>query len=252
MSLRGWSDRAIQCKTVIGRYIYYFMHRTFILSPAHCSGLRAKMVLRPEGGFEIARRLQNEGISLGELFTFLSGLYFRGKLAYASVFADPPPFCSGIFVITPCCGLMKTDTVVTADDLRFFASTEIGVDVDAYVRPLSRDARRLARSAGGDTEIILLGSIATQKYLKVLLKFFGQRLKFPLDFIGRGDMSRGGLLLRRAHDREELAYVPVEGAVLHGKKPPKLAPRRYSSPALMEEKGSDECVPRLKNTPPQP
>lgn len=195
------------------------------------------MVVRPNAGFGIARRLRGEGVPLGELFTFLSGLYFRGKLAYASVFAKPPPFCSGIFIITPCCGLMKPDTLLTDEDLRFFASTEIGADVDAYVRPLSRDARRLARRAGPDTEIILLGSIATQKYVMVLLTCFGLRLKFPLDFVGRGDMSRGGLLLRRAQDREELDYIPVQGAVLHGKKPPKLAPRRYSSTASSERKG---------------
>ncbi len=218
--------------------LYVSMHRIFILSPAHCSGLRAKMVLRPKADFEIARRVQGEGASLGELFTFLSGVYFRGKLAYASVFANPPPSCSGIFVITPCCGLMKPDAVVTADDLRLFASTEIGVDVNAYIRPLSRDARRVAKCAGRDTDVVLLGSIATQKYVKVLLKHFGPRLKFPTDFVGRGDMSRGGLLLRRAHDREELDYTPVEGAVFHGKKPPKLAPRRYPT-ALIDEKGSD-------------
>jgi hypothetical protein len=214
------------------------MRRIFLLSPAQCGGLRARMTLRPEAAFDVARRLQAEGIPLGELFTFLSGLYFRGKLAYASAFADPPPSCPGVFVITPCRGLVPPETRVSADDLRLFAATEIGKNVAAYIRPLSRDARRLARCSGPDTEVVLLGSIATDKYLTVLLKWFGSRLQFPRDFVARGDMSRGGLLLRRAVDRQELEYIPVQGAVLHGKKPPKLTPRRYPRPPLPEDEGA--------------
>lgn len=212
------------------------MSRIFILSPAQCGGVRAQMTLRPEARFDVASRLQREGIPLGELFTFLSGLYFRGKLAYASVFADPPSSCAGVLVITPCRGLIPPDARMTADDLRLFARTEIGEDVSAYIRPLSRDARRLARCAGPDTEVILLGSIATKKYVKVLLKWFGPRLQFPREFIGRGDMSRGGLLLRHAVDRKELDYIPVEGSALHGKRPTKLSPRRYARPAPPDEK----------------
>ncbi|RPI99336.1 MAG: hypothetical protein EHM31_10345 [Candidatus Aminicenantes bacterium] len=203
------------------------MSRIFLLSPAHCGGRRAQMVLRRQARFDLALRLRDKGVPLGELFTFLSGLYFRGKMAYATAFADPPPSCPGVLVITPCRGLLPPETRISAADLRIFAATEIGEDIEAYIRPLSRDARRLARRAGPETEIILLGSIATGKYLNVLLKCFGSRLRFPRDFVARGDMSRGGLLLRRAEDREELEYIPAEGAVLHGTKPPKLAPRRY-------------------------
>jgi hypothetical protein len=194
------------------------------------------MILRPEANFDLARRLQGEGVPLGELFTFLSGLYFRGKLAYALAFASPPPALPGVLVITPCRGLLPPETLISAGDLRVFGATEIGKDIAAYARPLSRNARRLARRAGPETEFVLLGSIATDKYLDVLLKAFGPRLKFPRDFVARGDMSRGGLLLRRAMDREELETIPVQGAVLHGKKPPKLAPRRYPRPADKKEK----------------
>jgi hypothetical protein len=169
------------------------------------------------------------------LFSFLSGLYFRGKIAYATAFADPPASCPGVLVITPCRGLLPPETRISAGDLRVFAATEIGEDIEAYARPLSRDARRLARRAGPETEIVLLGSIATGKYLNVLLKCFGSRLRFPRDFVARGDMSRGGLLLRRAEDREELEYIPAQGAVLHGKKPPKLPPRRYPRPPVRED-----------------
>jgi hypothetical protein len=187
------------------------------------------MILRPQADFDLARRLKGEGAPLGELFSFLSGLYFRGKMAYAAAFADPPASCPGILVITPCRGLLPPETRISADDLRDFAAFDIGEDVEAYARPLARDARRLARRAGPETEIVLLGSIATGKYLNILLKAFGSRLRFPRDFVARGDMSRGGLLLRRAADREELEHIPVRGAVLHGKRPPKLPPRRQSS-----------------------
>jgi hypothetical protein len=206
------------------------MSRIFLLSPAHCRGRRAQLVLRPQARFDLARRLRGRGVPLGELFTFLSGLYFRGKLAYATAFADPPPGCPGVLVVTPCRGLLPPRTVIKAAVLREFGATEIGEDSEAYARPVSRDASRLARRAGPGTEFVLLGSIATDKYVSVLHEAFGRGLKFPCDFVGRGDMSRGGLMLRRAEDGSELEYVPVEGAVRHGPKPPKLEPRRAPRP----------------------
>jgi hypothetical protein len=77
--------------------------------------------------------------------------------------------------------------------------------------------------------VILLGSIATGKYVDVLLANFGERLRFPADFVGRGDMSRGGLMLRCAADRQELSYLPVADAIVNGKRPPKLVPRKYAT-----------------------
>ena len=71
---------------------------------------------------------------------------------------------------------------------------------------------------------MLLGSVASPKYTDILTGIFGSRLRFPLAFVGRGDMSRGGLLLRRAQEGTELDYVPIAGAVLHGARPPKLPP----------------------------
>ena len=78
----------------------------------------------------------------------------------------------------------------------------------------------------GPPEIVLLGSVATGKYVDVLLDVVGERLLFPTDFVGRGDMSRGGLLLRKAAEGVELEYVNVAGAVRHGPRPPKLPPLR--------------------------
>ena len=204
------------------------MTRTFLLSPAYAGGRRAQMLLNEGADFELARRLRNdEGVSLGEAFTFLSGLYFRGKLAYANVFARPD--LSRVLVITPTHGLVPAATPITLADLREFAEVDIQDDDPRYRKPLARDLRRLVRQLTPRCEIVLLGSVATGKYVNVLLQILRERIQFPAEFVGRGDMSRGGLLLRCAVDRTELVYIPVQGAVRKGKRPPKLEPRRYTT-----------------------
>jgi hypothetical protein len=163
------------------------------------------------------------------VFTFLSGLYFRGKIAYANVFARPARGTSGVLVITPTRGLIDARTRIHLDDLREFAELDIHQDDPRYRMPIERDARHLAAKLPPESDVVLLGSIATGKYVDVLLANFDKRLRFPADFVGRGDMSRGGLMLRCAADRQELSYIPVSGAVVNGKRPPKLAPRRYAA-----------------------
>ena len=54
---------------------------------------------------------------------------------------------------------------------------------------------------------MLLGSIATGKYLDLLLPILGERLLFPRAFAGVGDMRRGAMLLRAAASGEELEYA---------------------------------------------
>ncbi len=200
--------------------------RVFLLSPAFAGGQRARMIMSERAQFELARRLRSgdDLPTLGEVFTFLSGLYFRGKLAYAKAFASG----SAVFVITPNRGLLPVDLPVGVEDLRGFGEVDINADDPRYRRPLQRDVRKLLKALPRDAQIVLLGSIATGKYVDVLVANFGDRLVFPGDFVGRGDMSRGGLLLRSAVDRTELSYIPVSGAVRHGKRPPKLEPRRYT------------------------
>jgi hypothetical protein len=112
--------------------------------------------------------------------------------------------------------------MVTIESLREFASVPIDRDNIHYRQPLVRDATRLAAVAGSKCEIVLLGSVATGKYIDVLTKVFGPGLKFPAEFVGRGDMSRGGLMLRCAQEGRELTYLSVEGAVRHGPRPAKL------------------------------
>ena len=204
------------------------MNRVFLLSPAYAGGARARMILSERAQFDLARKLRaKQGVPIAEVFTFLCGLYFRGKIAYANAFARPVRGISGVFVITPTRGLVDATTRISLDDLHEFATVDIHENDLRYRAPLERDARRLARKLSTRSDVVLLGSIATGKYVDVLLANFGERLRFPSDFVGRGDMSRGGLMLRCAQDRQELNYMSVAGAVLNGKRPPKLVPRRY-------------------------
>jgi len=195
--------------------------RAFLLSPASCRGKRTEMLLNPAARFDLARALRGAGAPLGEVFAFLSGLYFRGKLAYARAFAGP----NSTWVITPGRGLLSPETNIRAEDLLAFAAIDVDLDEPRYREPLAEDARRLARRRGLG-EAVLLGSIATDKYVGVLRGPLGRRLVFPAAFVGRGDMSRGGLMLRAARAGTELEYVPLEQAARHGPRPARLARER--------------------------
>src|SRR5438046_6537075 len=97
-------------------------HQVFLLSPANCAGKRAGFLLRKDARSTLAQRLRSaEGASIGEVFTFMSGLYFRGKLAYASAFARPPGGCGGVQVIVPGRGLCPPRTVVDVAGVRAMA-----------------------------------------------------------------------------------------------------------------------------------
>jgi hypothetical protein len=183
------------------------MNRVFILSPANCNGLRAKWMLRKNSRLELAQRLRDTGAPLGEVFSFLSALYFRGKLTYASAFARPPANCAGIFIITPSAGLVPHDTLIKHPRLRGFSRVPIHLKSKLYSSALRRTAKKLAREITPECEVILLGSIASRKYLEILGPVFGTRLRFPAEFIGLGDMSRGGLLLRCVRENRELIYT---------------------------------------------
>jgi hypothetical protein len=205
------------------------MNRIFLLSPALCTGKRAEMILDEDASFVLARRLRSGGAPLGEVFAFVSGLYFRGKLAYATRFARPPAGAGGVLVITPSRGLMPAEEPVGVDCLREFASVSIDLGEPRYRVPLSRDAEGLAALAGDGCELVLLGSIATEKYAGVLGEALGTRLRFPPAFIGRGDMSRGGLMLRCVDEDRELDYAPFDGLARRGPRATKLEPRRTAA-----------------------
>jgi len=195
------------------------MRHVFLLSPARCDGKRAKMLLNPSASFDLAQRVRSGGgAPIGEVFSFLSGLYFRGKLAYANAFGEP----AGALVITTDRGLLSAEARVTREDLLAFSNVDLATAGERYIGPLRRHAEELAARIDGSSLVVLLGSIATGKYCDTLTAVFGTRLVFPSTFVGRGDMSRGGLLLRHAREGRELAYEPVVGAVRRGKRPPKL------------------------------
>jgi len=193
----------------------------FLLSPADSSGIRAKMLFSPKAQSGLAQRLRHSGATLGEVYSFISGLYFRGKLAYAERFKNPTPGIAGVHVITAAAGLLLPQALVTLPRLRRISATRVDPANPDYRRPLDRDALRLRALLEPHTQVVLLGSIATPKYVLPLLEVFRERLLFPKDFAGRGDMSRGSLLLRCCSRGVPLEYAPVVS--LHrGPRLPKL------------------------------
>jgi hypothetical protein len=202
--------------------------RVFVLSPASCRGRRASFLLSPRSSLPLAASLRRGEAPLGDVFSFLSGLYFRGKLAYARAFARPVSGAPGVFVVTPSEGLRQPQHPMSLDLLRAYASHEIDAANPLYAEPFRRDALRV-RERSPDVEVVLLGSVATPKYASVLSGVFGERLVFPGAFVGRGDMSRGGLLLRQAQSGIELDYRTLAAGPLTGARPPRL-PRLRERP----------------------
>lgn len=187
--------------------------RVFLLSPAHSGGKRAALLLRPQAAFPLAERLRSPaGAEIGEVFSFLSGLYFRGKMAYSSRFSSPPPAAPPALIVTTNRGLVEPSTAVWAEDLRAFADVPVDLRDPRYREPLRRSLRSLGETAP-DARFVLLGSVASRKYVELMLEELGDALCFPEPFIGMGDMQRGALMLRSAESGSELPYVPAAGAI---------------------------------------
>lgn len=217
--------------------------KVFLLSPAIATGRRALQLAAPRAGFAAAGRLRSpEGLPIGEAFCFMSALYFRGKLAYARRFAAfwggppelpeqptlaAPPECAGqesrvdlrlvpgagsILIIAPGFGLVSPEWPLTAERLRRLARTPVDPARRGYSAPLRRHARELAARLPAAARVVLLGSIATGKYLDLLLPILGERLLFPRAFAGTGDMRRGAMMLRAAASGEELDYAAAASA----------------------------------------
>jgi hypothetical protein len=196
--------------------------RVFLLSPAKAGGPRYTTLLREQSDLDLAIRLRQGTATIGEVYAFISSLYFRGKVAYVDAFCAARGATSSALVIVPGLGLVPLGTPVSIEQLRMIASIPVDEGNQTYRDALVRAARSLHQSAGPNCLFVLLGSIASGKYTGPLLEVFGDRLVFPVEFVGRGDMSRGGLMLRCASSKVELSYVPVRGAVRHGVRPPKL------------------------------
>lgn len=173
------------------------------------AGVRAGHLTGGQGRFALAQDLAaGRAVPLGEAFRYISGLYFRGKLAYADAFARPPAGRPdlGALVIVPGAGLLPPATPVTLEDLARMGQVAVHADNPAYRRPLEDAARDLAAVLGPACDVVLLGSVATPKYGSVLAGIFGERLMFPARFAGIGDMSRGSLMLKAAASGQELGY----------------------------------------------
>lgn len=170
----------------------------FLLSPADCRGKRAALLVRPGASFPLAVALREGRASIGQVFAFVSGLYFRGKLAYAERFGGLRR------VIVPGRGLLDPGLRIGVDHVAAFAEIDADADEPAFVAPLTRDARDLAGLHDGD--FVLLGSVATRKYVEPLSAALGARLRYPVALRSLGDKARGKLLLDRAASGEELEY----------------------------------------------
>ena len=180
--------------------------KVFLISPANLNGLRAKQLMSPRAKFDAAVMYRSEeGVPIALAFAFMSALYFRGKITYALQFADP----ANIYVITPGFGLVHADWRITQERMKTLQKTDVDVRSRNYRKPLERDAKALAKSLPGDAQVVLLGSVASGKYVDILWPLFGERLVFPAMFAGLGDMSRGGLLLRAARANRELEYTSL-------------------------------------------
>ncbi len=194
-----------------------------MLSPARAGGPRYSMLVREQAQFDLARKLRAGGAPIGEIYSFISGLYFRGKMAYVEAFgAAPHPGLPAALVIVPGAGLVPPDTIVTTSQLREISEIPVDEGNESFRAPLVKAAKLIDQHAAGACSYVLLGSVASAKYTNPLLEIFGERLLFPADFVGRGDMSRGGLMLRHARSAVELSYIPVRGASLRGVRAPRL------------------------------
>src|SRR3954468_22136453 len=116
----------------------------------------------------LTARLANGGAPLGEVFTFMSSLYFRGKLAYANRFGSA-------YGIAPGPGVLPADVLIRVEDLQNMAAVPVDEEEPRYLEPLLRDARALAKSLGSDGRVVLLGSVASAKYVTPLLDVLGAR-----------------------------------------------------------------------------
>lgn len=187
--------------------------RLFLLSPANLSGLRAKQLASPRAKFEAAVRYRSEeGVPIADAFAFMSALYFRGKIAYARRFAQPSPRVpgDGIFVITSGYGLVPPDWRLTPERMKRMQKIDVDLSAHSYTRPLRDHAELLARALEPEAEVVLLGSVATGKYVDVLRPILREHLRFPSLFAGLGDMARGGLMLRAVRANKELEYTTLD------------------------------------------
>jgi len=187
--------------------------RIYLLSPADAGGKRAATLFNSNAKFELAQRLRTTGVQIVEMYSFMSPLYFRGKLTYATKFANAPSGTPGSLVITPSRGLMRPESIVRLGDVSQLQNERLVAENPRYRDALERDLRTLSESVGPSAQFVLLGSIATRKYIPLLAEVLGDRLVVPRRFVGLGNMSRGALLLQCSREGCELEYISASQAL---------------------------------------
>ena len=163
--------------------------------------------MSPRAGFDAAVRYRSaEGVMIAEAFAFMSALYFRGKIAYSLHFGG----AENTHVIAPGFGLVPPTWSITEPRMKIMRKTDVDMRDHIYVKTLRTTALELASRIDADAHVVLLGSVATGKYVDILLPIFGDRLRFPIAFAGLGDMSRGGLMVRAVRANRELEYTTLD------------------------------------------
>ena len=182
----------------------------FLLSPAKLSGKRGQLLLNPAAKFALAAQLRSQaGAPLAQVFSFVSGLYFRGKVSYAERFGRAPEPAPSALIISAGGGLCRLDEPVTAERLRDWMNVAVDARNPHFTAPLLRQAAALRDQHPETTRFVLLGSLASSKYTQPLSEALGAQLFYPAKLAGLGDMSRGALMLRAARHGLELDYLPV-------------------------------------------
>src|SRR5439155_2295893 len=181
MHSASWRESSMP--DIVSRRVPPFAQTTFLLSPARTDGRRSRIVLDEQATFPLAVRLREQGATIADVFSFVSGLYFRGKLAYAREYARTHSVRHGVLVIVPGMGLAPPETVITLADLRAIATIGVEPEEPRFREPLERGAAALAMQLSEADRVVLLGSIATGKYVDVLGRHLGARLHFPLEFV---------------------------------------------------------------------
>lgn len=187
------------------------MANVFLLSPANVSGTRARQMLSPRAMSAAALAYRSpDGVKIADAFTFMSALYFRGKHAYARAFSvEHPRIGHTAFVIAPGYGLVPLDWRLDKERMKKLARTKVDIRSRAYTSSLRKSCQELALQLDDDDIVVLLGSVASGKYVDVLHPIFGDRLRFPGIFAGMGDMQRGSVMLKAAAAGRELEYVDL-------------------------------------------
>jgi hypothetical protein len=182
----------------------------FLLSPARLDGERGRALLDGKGASALMGELRSaHGCSVEAVFCFVSSLYFRGKAAYARAFGVRTAPLPSAYVMTAGGGLLSLDEPVTVARLEGWSRVAVSPDNPHFVAPLLRHATGLLDACDQATRFVLLGSVASRKYVGPLLDVFGERLLYPSELAGRGDMARGKLLLAAAREQRELGYASV-------------------------------------------